>query len=405
MSRLPLLYLVHRIPYPPNKGDKVRSFNILRHLARHFRVYLGCFVDHPDDLTHVPELAEWCEDTCAVSIRPLLSRLASLRGLLSGEALTVPYYRKTTMARWVRDSVARQSIEHAVVFSGAMAQYLEGLALKRCLIDFCDVDSAKWTQYAQSRRWPMSWLYQREGARLGRFERDWAARADVSTFVTAAERGLFLGQAPHLASRTEVVENGVDADYFAPANAGPSPYPEGVRQVVFSGAMDYWPNVDAACWFANEVMPLLRARLQGLEFTVVGMNPTPAVRALEGLGYVRVTGTVADVRPYVAHGDVVVAPLRVARGIQNKVLEAMSLARPVVVSTASLTGLRATPGEEFLAAGSANEFADAVAVALEPADAARIGAAARARVVADYSWEAHVGALREMLRFDREGAA
>ncbi len=405
MSRPPLLYLVHRIPYPPNKGDKVRSFHILRHLSQRYRVFLGCFVDLDEDEAHVPALAQWCEDVCVERIRPLPARFHSLRGLLSGEALTIPYYRNQRLGDWVRARVAEYGIGHAVAFSGAMAQYLDGLPLARRVIDFCDVDSAKWTQYAEARRWPMAWLYRREGERLAEFERQWAGRAEVSTFVTAAERQLFLRDAPDLATRTAVIENGVDADFFSPRHAGARPYPAGRPTVVFSGAMDYWPNVDAACWFAAEVLPLLRERHPTLVFTVVGMNPAPAVRALSEPGRIEVTGTVPDVRPYVAHADVVVAPLRVARGIQNKVLEAMSLARPVVVSTASLSGLRARSGEEYLAAGDASGFAQAVSSLLESSRAARIGGAARQRVLQDYSWDAHLGRLCAMLETARSESA
>ena len=179
-ARPPLLYLVHRIPYPPNKGDKVRSFNILRQLARRHRVFLGTFVDHPDDQRHVEALSQWCEDVHAVPIDPRRARLASLRGLISGEALSLPYYRNAGLAAWVRDTVARHRIRDAVAFSGPMAQYLDAPGLTRRIVDFCDVDSAKWTQYAADRPWPMSWLYRREGARLLAFERRAAAATEAS---------------------------------------------------------------------------------------------------------------------------------------------------------------------------------------------------------------------------------
>ncbi len=140
-DRSPLLYLVHRIPFPPNKGDKVRSFNILRQLARRHRVFLGTFVDHPDDEAHVGRLAEWCEASHVVRLDPRLSRVASLRGLLSGEALSVPYYRDAGLRQWVADVVAREGIRQAVAFSGPMAQYLDVPGLSRRVIDFCDLDS------------------------------------------------------------------------------------------------------------------------------------------------------------------------------------------------------------------------------------------------------------------------
>ena len=403
MQRPPLLYLAHRIPFPPNKGDKVRSFNILRHLSSRYRVYLASFYDMAEDRQHLGALDEWCEASCVEYLSPGTARIASLRGLLAGEALTLPYYRSARLARWVQAQVAAHRIERAVVFSGAMAQYLEGLAIDRCVIDFCDVDSAKWSQYADDRRWPMSWLYRREGRRLGAFEREWAERADASTFVTAAERSLFLSGGAVRAEHVHVIENGVDTTYFDPAVVDHDPYPPQRATIVFSGAMDYWPNVDAACWFATEILPRIRQQRPDATFVVVGMNPTSAVSALARPGVVEVTGTVPDVRPFVAHADVVVAPLRVARGIQNKVLEAMSLARPVVVSSAAAAGLRAVDGSEFRTATDAAEFARQVVEMLDPERGAAVGRAARDRVLADYAWQAHLATLDALL--EREGEA
>ena len=200
-SRPPLLYLTHRIPYPPNKGDKVRSFNILRQLARTHRVWLGTFVDHPDDHRHIPALKQWCEQTCVIPIEPGIRRIASLRGLLQGEALSLPYYRNPRLADWVERAVAEHGITRAVAFSGPMAQYLGAHGLARRVVDFCDVDSAKWTQYAADRRWPMSWLYRREGERLLAFERVAAADCDACLFVTEAEADLFRAAAPELSTR------------------------------------------------------------------------------------------------------------------------------------------------------------------------------------------------------------
>ena len=397
MQREPLLYLAHRIPFPPNKGDKVRSFNILRHLSGRYRVFLGCFVDQAGDVQHAGALGEWCEQCFAVSLNPTWARIAGLRGLATGEALTIPYYRNRRMARWVQDTVRKAGIDRAVIFSGAMAQYLGGLTLGSRVVDFCDVDSAKWAEFADRRRWPMSWLYRREGRLLSEFERWWAEDVEVSTFVTESERALFLRGVRSGRPRVEVLENGVDEHFFDPRSAPANPYPAGTRAIVFSGAMDYWPNVDAACWFAAEVMPLLRDRVPGLRFVIVGMNPAPAVRALAARADVEVTGTVPDVRPFVTHASVVVAPLRIARGIQNKVLEAMSLGRPVVVSRASASGLGARPDEEFLCAGTADEFARAVLQLLDPVVGERFGAAARRRILGDYAWQAKLAKLDAMV--------
>jgi len=396
-SRPPLLYLTHRIPFPPNKGDKLRSFNILRQLARTHRVWLGSFVDHPDDHRHIPTLRQWCEQTCVIPIEPGIRRVASLRGLLRGEALSLPYYRSPRLARWVGQVVAEQGIRSAVAFSGPMAQYLDVPGLSRRVVDFCDVDSAKWTQYAADRRWPMSWLYRREGERLLDFERRAAAAVEASLFVTEAEAEVFRRAAPEVGHRVGVMQNGVDAEYFSPEHAGVSPYPGGGPVIAFSGAMDYWPNVDAVCWFATELLPVIRRAVPGVRFWIVGMNPAPAVQALAGEDVV-VSGTVPDVRPYLAHADLVVAPLRIARGIQNKVLEAMAMARPVVLSAAPAVGLAARDGQECSIAADGDAFcARAVELLGDPARRAAIGEAARACVLGAYSWSAHLRTLDWLL--------
>lgn len=384
---------MHRIPYPPNKGDKVRSFNILRQLARTRRVFLGTFVDHPDDRQHVARLGEWCEDVCAVELDPRFGRIKSLRGLLTGEALSLPYYRSARLAQWVRATVAQHGITQAVAFSGPMAQYLDAPGLQRRIVDFCDVDSAKWTQYAADRPWPMSWLYRREGEHLLAFERKAAMDSDASLFVTEAEAALFIRSAPEARERTQVMQNGVDADFFSPANGGESPYPAGGPVIVFSGAMDYWPNIDAVTWFATELLPQIRRSVPEARFWIVGMNPAPAVQTLAGEG-ITVTGTVPDVRPYIAHADVVVAPLRIARGIQNKVLEAMAMARPVVVSAEAAVGLSARKGEDCEIAQNGEEAVLMVTRLLQDPDVGCVmGAAARRCVVENYSWQAHLARL------------
>ncbi len=396
-SKKPLLYLVHRIPYPPNKGDKLRSFNILRQVALQHRVYLGTFVDDPDDLAHVARLREWCADVFAVPIDPRRARIASLRGLLTGEALSLPYYRDAGMRRWVTETIAAQGIHDALAFSGPMAQYLDVPGLTRRVIDFCDLDSSKWTQYAPDRTWPMSWLYRREGERLLAFERKWAERADASTFVTEAEADLLRHQLPPMANRIHAVQNGVDAEFFSPQHTFESPYPAGGAVIVFTGAMDYWPNIDAVTWFAQDILPQIRAEVPEVRFYIVGMNPVPAVQALAGPGVV-VTGKVPDVRPWIAHAEAVVAPLRVARGIQNKVLEAMAMGQAVVVSTASATGLAGDPGRDFITAESDADFTrETLALLRDPARAHEVGANARQCVETRYSWQAHLARFDELL--------
>jgi len=393
-----LLYLVHRIPYPPNKGDKVRSYHILKHLAARHRVFLGTFADDPDDLQHVARLRELCAELCVIELSPRLARLRSVSGFAANEPLSVAYYRNAELARWVDTTLANEAIDACIVFSSAMAQYVAGAdAPRTVLIDFVDVDSAKWAQYANSRWWPLSWVYRREGSRLLAFERAAADRATRAFFVTDAEADLFRRLAPGCVGRIETIGNGVDTEQYAPSQALPSPFAAGSLPVVFTGAMDYWPNVDGVRWFAEEVLPRVLDALPNAHFTIVGMRPTAAVKALAS-ARVTVTGTVPDVRPYLQHAAVVVAPLRVARGIQNKILEAMAMARPVVATDACGAGIDAVNGRHFVTAHDAATMADAVVSLLRDGEAARMmGNAARARIVARYTWAAQLRLLEEAL--------
>ncbi|MFO1292804.1 MAG: TIGR03087 family PEP-CTERM/XrtA system glycosyltransferase [Rubrivivax sp.] len=387
-----LLFLVHRMPYPPDKGDKVRSYHLLRQLAAGHRVHVGCFVDDADDERHVDTLRAQCAGLYVRRLHPAAARVASLAGLLEGEALTLRYYRDAAFGRWVRETVRREGIDAVLVFSSSMAQYAEGLGLP-VLVDFVDVDSAKWSAYAPAHRWPLSWLYRREGERLLAYERAVAARAERSYFVTDKETALFARLAPECAARCETLGNGVDAGYFAPDAQRPSPFRADEIALVFTGAMDYWPNVDAVGWFVREMLPALAARRPALRLHIVGRQPAPAVRALAGPG-VCVSGTVPDVRPYLQHARVVVAPLRLARGVQNKVLEAMAMARPVVTAAACAEAIDARVGVELLAAADAAGFVRELdALLAEPARAEAMGAAARRRVQQRYSWQAQLQAL------------
>ena len=392
-----LLYLVHRMPYPPNKGDKVRSYHLLEHLRQRHRVFLGTFVDDPDDLQHVDKLRSMCAGLHAVTLNPRRARLASLGGLLSGQALTLAYYRDDGLHRWVADTVAQQHIDAAVVFSSSMAQYAQRQPQLPMLVDLVDVDSAKWTDYASAHRWPMSWLYRREGQRLLAYERAVVARSARSFLVTAKEVELFQRLAPEAGTRVQALGNGVDAEFFAPDPHRASPFDAGELPVVFTGAMDYWPNVDAVCWFANDVVPVLRSRWPALRFHIVGRSPTPAVRALASEA-VSVTGTVADVRPYLQHAAAVVAPLRLARGVQNKVLEAMAMGRPVVCAGSCIEAIGTTPGHHILAADQADSYSTQLNRLLaEPAWAQAVGSAGRRYVLDQFSWPARLAGLEEAL--------
>jgi sugar transferase (PEP-CTERM/EpsH1 system associated) len=394
-----LLLLIHRIPYPPNKGDKIRSYHLLKHLAARYRVHLATFVDDPDDWQYVPHVEALCASSRFARMNPLLARVRSLGALVKNRSLSLEYYRDAGLAGWVKDTVEKHDIRRMLVFSSAMAQYADPYRSARRVVDFCDVDSDKWRQYAEQKSFPMSALYRYEARQLLRYERQVAREYDASLFVSAPEAELFRQLAPESSAKIGHFSNGVDTDYFSPDAPHANPYAAGERALVFTGAMDYWPNVDAVQWFAADIFPALRARYPDLRFYIVGSRPAPAVQALAQLAGVVVTGTVPDVRPYIRHAAVAVAPLRIARGIQNKVLEAMAMATPVVVSPQALEGIDAAPGSELVLAPDAAAFGAAVAALLDGQvdAAAAIGAAARARVQNNYSWSSNLACIGENL--------
>jgi len=391
-----ILYLTHRIPYPPNKGDKIRSYHLLKHLAQRYRVHLGTFIDDPDDWQYVDEVKKFCATTHFAALHPRSAKLRSLGALATNQPLTLAYYRNRGLQHWTDEVLHEHAIEHVLVFSSAMAQYVTAAHQTRRIIDFVDIDSDKWLQYATKKSWPMSWLYSREGRSLLNYERQVAREFDASLFVSQAEADLFKRLAPESAHKTGFFNNGVDTDYFSPAHDYPNPYPEGKAVIVFTGAMDYWPNIDAVQWFAKECMPGVLAKNPEARFYIVGSRPAPQVQALAELAGVSVTGSVADIRPYLAHARIAVAPLRIARGIQNKVLEAMAMAKPVLVSPQALEGIHAEPGRELMLAESAGQFSDTVSALLAQPDA-KLGPNARARVETAYGWSSNLARVDALL--------
>ncbi|WP_326524163.1 TIGR03087 family PEP-CTERM/XrtA system glycosyltransferase [Sphingomonas sp.] len=392
-----ILFLAHRVPFPPDRGDKIRAYNMLRYLARRARVHLVAFSDDPRDLD-APELATLCASHHIVPRTKSKAR-AAIEALLSGRSVSEAAFTDPRLADAVRRVLAQHPIDAIHVFSSAMAMYLPRDLPPRSVMDFCDVDSVKFGEYAREARFPQNWLYAREERLLGRFDRRIAQTVDASLFVSASEADLFrsIGGTGDI----RVIENGIDTVKFDPAAAF-APVDAPAPLIVFTGQMDYAPNVAAARWFAHDILPLVRARHSAATFAIVGRAPTAEVRALES-EHVIVTGEVADVRGWLAAAAVAVAPLRIARGIQNKVLEAMAMARPVVASPAAAEGidhagtLRVGEGADGFAAEVCALIADAAA-----GDA--LGRAARARVQARYGWDARLAPLDALLGLTPDAA-
>ena len=400
-----ILFLSHRIPYPPDRGDKIRSWHLLHHLTLRHNVHLGCLFEDPADAVHLPGLRDICAEVAAFPIDRARAQLRALRALAYGKPFTLAWFRDRKLVRWVGETCARTAIDTELVFSSAMAQYLPGArpAHRLRIVDFVDVDSEKWAQYGLLRTWPLAWAYSSEARRLGEIEHRIAADADACLFVSEAEAALFRRRlAAHGGAQRSgsivTMPNGVDIEQFCPQRAFRNPYGLGAPVLVFIGRMDYWANADGVSWFVSEVLPRILAHISDVRLFIVGAEPSRAVRALAHDRRVIVTGRVPDVRPYLAHADLAVVPLRVARGIQNKVLEAMAMGKAVVATSAAHEGLDAEPGLDLAVADGPDAFAIASARLISDAAARdRMGRAARRRIIECYAWSARLRTLDSLL--------
>ena len=396
-----ILFLAHRIPFPPNRGDKIRSFHILKHLSGLARVHLACFADDEADAAHLAGLREALGGRLGeahVEVRRTSKAAAAARALLENKPVSLTLFDSPRLRAFAHSVLARPEVSTAFAFSGQMAQFVP--AGTRLIMDFVEMDSAKFEAYA-AEGGPLAPVHRREAKKLFAFERATAARAEASLFVSDAEARMFLARLGRGFEGVGSVHNGVDLVYYSPSATFPAaPKGEGPL-LVFTGQMDYAPNVDAVSWFAGEVLPHVpRAR-----FAIVGRSPTETVKRLASERVI-VTGAVPDTRSWLASADVVVAPLRIARGIQNKVLEAMAMAKAVVASPCAFEGIEAMPGRDLLVADAARDQANAINTLLsDPARAAAIGAAARRRVEEAYRWDVRLAPLTGLLNLPTRQAA
>ncbi|MFN3551749.1 MAG: TIGR03087 family PEP-CTERM/XrtA system glycosyltransferase [Novosphingobium meiothermophilum] len=383
-----VLFLAHRIPFPPDRGDKIRSCHILRHIAGLAPVHVACFADDAADTVHEGDLAAIAASHCLVMRGRSLVR-AGVQALLAGKPVSLTAFADRQIAAYVARILAERPIGAIYVFSGQMAQYVPADFAGRIVMDFVDVDSAKFEAYAAGAVPPMRMLYRREARLLSRFESDIARRASVSLLVTDEEAELFGERlSPGPQPKVRSLGNGIDTAFFDPAGveAAEAAARSG-PQITFTGQMDYPPNIAAVEMFARKVMPLVRQEFPAACFNIVGRAPTPAVRALGGIGGVLVTGAVPDVRPWLAGSDLVVAPLMIARGVQNKVLEAMAMARPVLATPAAATGIPARHGEQIVVSEGSQALAgEAIRLLRDRSLADAIGRSARSFVLKECSW-------------------
>lgn len=386
-----ILYLAQRVPYPPDRGDKIATYHHIRHLARHHEVAIACLADGVDDLANTAGLADLVESIDAVPLSRQRGRLRTLAALATGSPLTLAYFGEPELHARVRERVRSGRFDAIVVYSSGMAQFVEDVTQVPRVMFFSDLDSLKWRQYAQSTLPPMRWVYGLEARRLLGYERHIAATFDHS--LVCSERELKDCRRLMPEARVSCVSNGVDLDHFKPLAL-----PKIGHSLIFTGVMDYLPNVDGVTWFCDEVLPLIREKIPDVSFTICGSRPVRKVRALAEIPGVTVTGRVPDVRQHLSKASVAVIPLRMARGIQNKLLEAMAMGLPTVATTIAFDGVEAESGTDLLVAGEPAEFAAQVVRLLKDEPLRHeMGRSARVAMEENYSWDMQLAQLEHTI--------
>jgi len=378
----PILYLTHRVPYPPDKGDRIRNYHLLRQLATRGRVWLGCLADEPIPAETMGKLNEFSEQVAIVPIGRLGRWVKAGVSLLSGRSLSEGLFSESQLRHVIRTWTARTRFRAAVASASSLAPYLrrDGLENVASIVDLVDVDSQKWLDFAAASQPPRRWLYRLEASRVRKLETELARWVRAVSVVSRAEADIYDSFAGPGAAT--VATNGVDLSYFHSIDRPTE------LACAFVGAMDYLPNIDGVLWFAREVWPVVRAKFPGAEFRIVGRKPTAAIEALKSILGVVVTGSVPDVRPFVTTASVVVAPLRLARGVQNKVLEALAMGKAVVATPPALAALGTEPGKHLLMATTSTEWIDAVSGLFANQERRReLGAAGRLYVEQHHHWE------------------
>jgi sugar transferase (PEP-CTERM/EpsH1 system associated) len=375
-----ILFACHRFPFPPNRGGKIRPFNMIKHLSQKHEMFVASVAHSHEELEEGAGLKD-CAAIFAEVMPEKLRWLQAVRAMPSSTPSSVAYFKSSCLRQRVEQAVRRVSFDAVIVHCAFAAQYVSNISARFRLMDFGDLDSGKWLDYAKWKPFPTAAAYALESKKLRRYEREIAQRFDYCTLTTEGELEEFSKLETHRPSK--VIPNGVDANYFRPETETTQPK----TNIVFLGRMDYFPNIDGITYFAKKILPKIRVRVPSVTLSIIGSDPVSNVKRLSNIPGVTVTGHVPDVRPYLRDAAVSIAPLRMARGTQNKILESMAMGIPVVATRQAAKGIQAVRDKHLLVADGDHSFAAQVVTILEDANLQRIlSSAGRKRVEEVHAW-------------------
>jgi sugar transferase (PEP-CTERM/EpsH1 system associated) len=387
-----ILFVCHRLPFPPNRGGKIRPFNMIQHLSRKHEVIVASLAETEQELRDGAGLEKHCVEVIAELLPKPVRWRQACTALFTKEPSSVAYFRSSALHRRVQQKLREQKFDCVIVHCAFVAQYVLGWEGGLRWLDYGDLDSGKWAEYGEHRAFPLSLGYHLEAKKLRKYETKLAGLFHQCTVTTQGELDMYASLGASTPCR--VIPNGVDASYFS----RPVQEPVNSRIIAFLGRMDYYPNIDGILYFAQDILPIIKKAIPDVQLRVIGSNPSQRIRDLAHVGGVTVTGHVPDVRPYLADAAVAIAPLRLARGTQNKILESMAMGIPVVATPQAAKGIHAVPGKHLLVAGSPDDFAKRVIDALQGLELRKsLSEAAREQVERMHHWPSSMKILDEIL--------
>jgi len=377
-----ILYICHRFPYPPKRGGKIRPFNMIKYLSEQgHQVWVASLARSQQEFDECVGIATYCHRHTIGLVNNAIQWARMIMNLPTPTPSSLAYFYSKSLKKQINAWIEEENFDLIFVHCSSVAQYVDNVEHIPKILDYGDMDSQKWLTYRSFKPFPFSWGYWLEGSKMKYSEKSLAQKFDLTTCTTKAELETLNDY--DTAIKTDWFPNGVDADYFQPNGTAYEPH-----SISFIGRMDYFPNQQCMLEFCRDTLPLIQEKIPDAKLYIVGADPSKKIRALENIKGVIVTGSVKDVRPFILKTAAMVAPLKIARGTQNKILEAMAMGVPVVSSSLAAGGIDAIPDQHFLTADNPSEYASKLINLMESKPfRTQYALAGRERMLSHHSWQ------------------